>query len=40
MKALLRKIIVWALGGEPVIRQPDPLYDAAALDKIVREIQA
>ncbi len=34
-KASLRALIVWALGGEPVMRAPDPAYDPAALDKIV-----
>jgi hypothetical protein len=36
-KARLRALIVWALGGEPVVRGPDPVYDPAALDKVVSQ---
>jgi hypothetical protein len=39
MRAKLRKLIIWALGGEPVLKQPDPAYDPVALDKIVSDIK-
>lgn len=35
----VRAFIVWALGGEPVIKGPEPVYDPAALDKIVAGIK-
>jgi hypothetical protein len=35
----VRALIVWALGGEPVLRLPDPAYDPAALDKVVSDIK-
>jgi hypothetical protein len=35
----LRALIVWALGGEPVLKQPEPAYDPAALDAVVAEIK-
>jgi hypothetical protein len=35
----LRALIVWALGGEPLLKQPDPPYDPAALDAVVAEIK-
>lgn len=39
MRALIRKIIVWALGGEPVMRGAEPPYDPAALDKIAAQLK-
>lgn len=39
MRPLLRKIIVWALGGEPVIRGPEVAHDAAGLDKEIAELR-
>lgn len=40
MKALIRKLIAWALGGEPVIKGPEPIYDPAALDKVQADLKA
>jgi hypothetical protein len=39
VKKKLRELIVWALGGEPVLKQPDPAYDPVALDKVVFDIR-
>lgn len=39
MRALARKIIVWALGGEPVIKGPEVAHDAAGLDKVISELR-
>jgi hypothetical protein len=39
MRKLLRRIIVWALGGEPVIRGAEPTYDPATLDKIAARLR-
>ena len=35
----LRALIVWALGGEPLVRGPDPAYDPAALDKVIADLK-
>ena len=35
----VQALIVWALGGEPVLRADDPPYDAAELDAVVAEIK-
>jgi hypothetical protein len=39
MKLIIRKLIVWALGGAPILRGSDPIHDAAALDKVIAEIK-
>lgn len=39
MRAIVRKIIVWALGGEPVIKGPEVAHDAAGLDKVISSLR-
>jgi hypothetical protein len=35
----LRALIVWALGGEPLLKQPDPPYDPAGIDAVAAELK-
>jgi hypothetical protein len=35
----VRALIVWALGGEPLLKQPDPPYDPAAMDLIMADLK-
>jgi len=39
MRSLIRKLIIWALGGEPVLRGPDVPHDAAGLDKEIAALR-
>jgi hypothetical protein len=35
----VRSLIVWALGGEPLLKQPDPPYDPAGIDAVAAELK-
>lgn len=39
-QAVTRDQIIAALGGEPLLKQADPVHDAAGLDKVISEIRS
>ena len=34
MRTIIRRLIVWALGGEPLIARDAPVHDAAGVDNL------
>lgn len=38
-QAVTREQIVAALGGEPLLKQPEPVHDAAGLDKVISDLR-
>lgn len=39
-QAVTRDQIIAALGGEPLLKQPEPVHDAAGLDRVIADIRA
>jgi hypothetical protein len=35
----VRSLIVWALGGEPLLKQPEPAHDPAGIDAVAAELK-